>query len=204
MNHVLNVEAFVARSLPGGHSKPTSLFFALNVGMDSSGSVFIASGSQSCCHWTVCHVDREKKKIVYDDSLAWSVPVDHLPTLKQFIEHIYGECLFDYEQPIYMIRWDPLITTKTRHFIGWHLKTMTRETVMTAQSIGQVVERSIEVNEEPGSLVNVLNLNILVFNYQTWIDTSTEEILGLLGRECSKVGSVYVLSVAIDVSGLRN
>ena len=38
---------------------------------------------------------------------------------------------------------------------------------MTAQSIGQVVERSIEVNEEPGSLVNVLNLNILVFNYQT-------------------------------------
>ena len=104
MNHVLNVEAFVARSLPGGHSKPTSLFFALNVGMDSSGSVFIASGSQSCCHWTVCHVDREKKKIVYDDSLAWSVPVDHLPTLKQFIEHIYGECLFDYEQPIYMIR----------------------------------------------------------------------------------------------------
>ena len=44
---------------------------------------------------------------------------------------------------------------------------VTRETVMTAQSIGQVVERSIEVNEEPGSLVNVLNLNILVFNYQT-------------------------------------
>ena len=36
------------------------------------------------------------------------------------------------------------------------------------------------------------------------MDTSTEKILGLLGRERSKVGSVYVLSVAIDVSGLRN
>ena len=89
---MLNVEAFEAHSLPGGHSKPTSLLFALNVGMDSSGSVFIASGSQSCCYWTVCHVDRE------------SVPVDHLPRLKQFIEHIYEECLSDYEQPIYMIR----------------------------------------------------------------------------------------------------
>ena len=64
---------------------------------------------------------------------------------------------------------------------------MRRETVMTAQSIGQVVESSIEVNEEPGSLINVLNVNIL----------------GLSGRERSKVGSVYVLSVATDVSGLR-
>ena len=39
---------------------------------------------------------------------------------------------------------------------------MRRETVMTAQSIGQVMERSIEVNEEPGSLINVLNVTILV------------------------------------------
>ena len=44
---------------------------------------------------------------------------------------------------------------------------MRRETVMTAQSIGQVVESSIEVNEELGSLINVLNVNILVLNYQT-------------------------------------
>ena len=44
---------------------------------------------------------------------------------------------------------------------------MRRETVMTAQSIGQVVESSIEVNEEPGSLINILNVNILVLNYQT-------------------------------------
>ena len=44
---------------------------------------------------------------------------------------------------------------------------MRRETVMTAQSIGQVVESSIEVNEEPGSLTNVLSVNILVLNYQT-------------------------------------
>ena len=43
---------------------------------------------------------------------------------------------------------------------------MRRETVMTAQSIGQVMERSIEVNEEPGSLINVLNVTILVQNYQ--------------------------------------
>ena len=86
----------MARSLPDGRSKPTSLFFALNVGKDSSGNVFIASGSRSGCHWTMCHVDREKKKIVYGDSLAWSVPVDLLPRLEQFIEHIYGECLSDY------------------------------------------------------------------------------------------------------------
>ena len=39
---------------------------------------------------------------------------------------------------------------------------MRRETVMTAQSIGQVMERSIEVNEEPGSLINVLNVTIIV------------------------------------------
>ena len=86
----------MARSLPDGRSKPTSLFFALNVGKDSSGNVFIASGSRSGCHWTMCHVDREKKKIVYGDSLAWSVPVALLPRLEQFIEHIYGECLSDY------------------------------------------------------------------------------------------------------------
>ena len=86
----------MARSLPDGRSKPTSLFFALNVGKDSSGNVFIASGYRSGCHWTMCHVDREKKKIVYGDSLAWSVPVALLPRLEQFIEHIYGECLSDY------------------------------------------------------------------------------------------------------------
>ena len=45
INHVLDVKAFVVRSLSDGQSKPTSLFFALNVGKDSSGSVFIASRS---------------------------------------------------------------------------------------------------------------------------------------------------------------
>ena len=39
---MLDVEAFVARSLPDGQSKPTSLIFALNVGKDSSGNVFNA------------------------------------------------------------------------------------------------------------------------------------------------------------------
>ena len=61
---------------------------------------------------------------------------------------------------------------KTRAIVTEQLTTMEslvmrRETVMTAQSIGQVVESSIEVNEEPGSLINVLNVNILVLNYQT-------------------------------------
>ena len=56
---------------------------------------------------------------------------------------------------------------KTRPILTEHLTTMEslvmrRETVMTAQSIGQVMERSIEVNEEPGSLINVLNVTILV------------------------------------------
>ena len=45
INHVLDVKAFVVRSLPDGQSKPTSLFVALNMGKDSSGSVFIASRS---------------------------------------------------------------------------------------------------------------------------------------------------------------
>ena len=61
---------------------------------------------------------------------------------------------------------------KTRAIVTEQLTTMKslvmrRETVMTAQSIGQVVESSIEVNEEPGSLINVLSVNILVLNYQT-------------------------------------
>ena len=61
---------------------------------------------------------------------------------------------------------------KTRAIVTEQLTTMEslvmrRETVMTAQSIGQVVESSIEVNEEPGSLINVLSVNILVLNYQT-------------------------------------
>ena len=56
---------------------------------------------------------------------------------------------------------------KTRPILTEQLTTMEsfvmrRETVMTAQSIGQVMERSIEVNEEPGSLINVLNVTILV------------------------------------------
>lgn len=38
----MNVEALVAHSLPDGQSKPTSLFFGVNVGKDSSDSVFIA------------------------------------------------------------------------------------------------------------------------------------------------------------------
>ena len=53
---------------------------------------------------------------------------------------------------------------KTRPILTEQLTTMEslvmrRETVMTAQSIGQVMERSIE---EPGSLINVLNVTILV------------------------------------------
>ena len=60
---------------------------------------------------------------------------------------------------------------KTRPILTEQLTTMEslvmrRETVMTAQSIGQVMERSIEVNEEPGSLINVLNVTILEQNYQ--------------------------------------
>ena len=56
---------------------------------------------------------------------------------------------------------------KTRPILTEQLTTMEslvmrRETVMTAQGIGQVMERSIEVNEEPGSLINVLNVTILV------------------------------------------
>ena len=56
---------------------------------------------------------------------------------------------------------------KTRPIFTEQLTTMEslvmrRETVMTAQSIGQVMERSIEVNEEPGSLINVLNVTIIV------------------------------------------
>ena len=65
INHALDEEAFVARSLPDGRSKPTSLFFALNVGKDSSGNVFIASGSRSGCHWTMCHVDRKKENSLW-------------------------------------------------------------------------------------------------------------------------------------------
>ena len=45
IDHTLNVEALVAHSLPDGQSKPTSLFFGVNVGKDSSDSVFIAMGS---------------------------------------------------------------------------------------------------------------------------------------------------------------
>ena len=56
---------------------------------------------------------------------------------------------------------------KTRPILTEQLTTMEslvmrRETVMTAQSIGQVMERGIEVNEEPGSLINVLNVTFLV------------------------------------------
>ena len=90
---------------------------------------------------------------------------------------------------IFLLReWVERKMEKTRAIVTEQLTAMMRrETVITAQSIGQVVESSIEVNEEPGSLINVLNVNIL----------------GLSGRERSKVGSVYVLSVATDVSGLR-
>ena len=107
----------MARSLPDGRSKPTSLFFALNVGKDSSGNVFIASGSRSGCHWTMCHVDREKKKIVYGDSLAWSVPVDLLPRLEQFIEHIYGECLSDYS--VFECHTSSNVSTEREHKCGF-------------------------------------------------------------------------------------
>ena len=107
----------MARSLPDGRSKPTSLFFALNVGKDSSGNVFIASGYRSGCHWTMCHVDREKKKIVYGDSLAWSVPVDLLPRLEQFIEHIYGECLSDYS--VFECHTSSNVSTEREHKCGF-------------------------------------------------------------------------------------
>ena len=58
----MNVEALVAHSLPDGQSKPTSLFFGVNVGKDSSDSVFIAMGSGWGCLGTMCHVDKEKRK----------------------------------------------------------------------------------------------------------------------------------------------
>ncbi|CAH3132813.1 unnamed protein product [Pocillopora meandrina] len=117
INHALDVEAFVARSLPDGRSKPTSLFFALNVGKDSSGNIFIASGSRSGYHWTMCHVDREKKKIVYGDSLAWSVPVDLLPRLEQFIEQIYGECLSYYS--VFECHTSSNVSTERDHKCGF-------------------------------------------------------------------------------------
>ena len=69
---------------------------------------------------------------------------------------------------IFLLReWVERKMEKTRPILTEQLTTMEslvmrRETVMTAQSIGQVMERSIEVNEEPGSLINVLNVTILV------------------------------------------
>ena len=64
-----------------------------------------------------CAMLIEKKKIVYGDSLAWSVPVDLLPRLEQFIEHIYGECLSDYS--VFECHTSSNVSTEREHKCGF-------------------------------------------------------------------------------------
>ena len=110
---MLDVKAFVVRSLLDGQSKPTSLFFALNVGK--------AGFKWQCIHCKQitgqCAMLIGKRKIICGDSLAWSIPVDLLPRLEQFKELIYGESLFNYSA--FECRTSSKVTNEQEHKCGF-------------------------------------------------------------------------------------
>ena len=92
INHVQDITLLVQHSQSSQDKpKPTSLFFFINVGKDTTGKVFIANHSKPGNHWTMCHVDAEAKRITYGDSLGWRVPFKLRDILRQFVEAFFED-----------------------------------------------------------------------------------------------------------------
>ena len=76
LNASLNMDPTSFRRFKNANSNedlPSKFLFALNVCRSENGT-FLGSDECRGCHWALCHVDIEGKKIIYGDSLAWPFP----------------------------------------------------------------------------------------------------------------------------------
>ena len=72
-------------TVPHSATKPDRFLFAVNVGRSSKGDTSIGSDLQRGCHWTMSLVDIDSRKIIYGDSLGWSVPHGLIDKVYSFI-----------------------------------------------------------------------------------------------------------------------
>ena len=65
---------------------PSAFLFAINVRCGQSGKTFFGTDAFPGCHWSLCHVDMPRKRIMYGDSLAWPAPEGLLDQVNKFIK----------------------------------------------------------------------------------------------------------------------
>ena len=65
---------------------PSAFLFALNVRYGQSGKTFFRTDAFPGCHWSLCHVDMLRKRIMYGDSLTWPAPDGLLDQVNKFIK----------------------------------------------------------------------------------------------------------------------
>ena len=71
------------------------LLFVLNVGA-SHGKTFLGTDEHIGCHWTLCVVDLNVKRIIYGDSLGWPIPEGLVDKVKGYITAATKEDGSDY------------------------------------------------------------------------------------------------------------
>ena len=64
---------FISRKFPVDKTKPKSIVFILNVGMDPNKQIFLGRNGKKRSHWTIVHVDTETHVVTYCDSCGWAV-----------------------------------------------------------------------------------------------------------------------------------
>ena len=88
LNGALNTDPKTYRRFKNANANmPSKLLFALKVGRNERGT-FLGADDQRGCHWTLCHVDIMKKKIVYGDSLAWPFPSGFLCRVDKYLKAV--------------------------------------------------------------------------------------------------------------------
>ena len=97
LNYVNNIQRFVAnRVLKDKKVKPSYLVLFLNVGKTSDGDVCIGTELMQGQHFSVCHIDFDKKVIRYCDSLGWKMPRGLMTKVLQIYAAIIGLAFFGF------------------------------------------------------------------------------------------------------------
>ena len=90
INGVSNIERTVQRRILMRTQKPKGLSFLANVGKRNR-TTYLGNNNQQGNHWSMCHVDSQRKLIIYDDSFGWAMPSELVVKVRLFIDAVYGE-----------------------------------------------------------------------------------------------------------------
>ena len=89
LNYVRDIPGFLSRTMPDDKSKPQSIVFILNVGLEANGAAFLGHDGKQGCHWATAHLDSISKQIIYCDSMGWPIPTGLNSKIRQVYREIY-------------------------------------------------------------------------------------------------------------------